>query len=41
MPVHFGEVALDVGKDIFVIFHDVAVRVDYEFRHGASSMNAG
>ena len=30
MPVHFAEVAFDVGENFFVVFHDVAVGVDDE-----------
>jgi hypothetical protein len=36
MPVHLGKVAFDVGEDVFVIFHDMAVCVDDEFCHGSS-----
>jgi hypothetical protein len=30
MPIHFTEIAFDMRKDVFVIFHDVAVCVDNE-----------
>jgi hypothetical protein len=30
MPIHFSEIAFDMRKDVFVIFHDVAVCVDNE-----------
>ena len=33
VPIHFAEVAFDVSENILVVFHDVAVCVDNEFRH--------
>ena len=33
VPVHLAEISFDVSEDVLVVFHDVAVCVDYEFRH--------
>jgi hypothetical protein len=36
VPVHLRKVSFDVSKDVLVVFHDVAVRIDNKFCHCAS-----
>ena len=35
VPIHFAEITFDMSENVLVVFHDVAICVDNEFRHSS------